>query len=274
MSILIQSIVNGLNQGAIYALIALGYTMVYGILRMINFAHGDFIMVGAYTMFYTVPLMVSYGMPAWMAVFAAVAVCTAVGVLVERIAYKPVRNSGSISALITALAMSLFLENLAMVLFGGNPKTVTKIFDLPMIELFGAKIQLKYLLTLGIGLAIKEETAAAMQDVYEKFPRLRERRRQLAGTLSGGEQQMVAVGRALMGKPSMGLSPLLVKEVFAIIKEIHAAGITVLLNEQNAKMALSIADRAYVLETGTISISGDAQELLKDERVKKAYLGQ
>lgn len=128
----------------------------------------------------------------------------------------------------------------------------------------------------------KEETAAAMQDVYEKFPRLRERRRQLAGTLSGGEQQMVAVGRALMGKPSiilmdepsMGLSPLLVKEVFAIIKEIHAAGITVLLNEQNAKMALSIADRAYVLETVTISISGDAQELLKDERVKKAYLGQ
>ena len=128
----------------------------------------------------------------------------------------------------------------------------------------------------------KEETAAAMQDVYEKFPRLRERRRQLAGTLSGGEQQMVAVGRALMGKPSiilmdepsMGLSPLLVKEVFAIIKEIHAAGITVLLNEQNAKMALSIADRAYVLETGTISISGEAQELLKDERVKKAYLGQ
>ena len=108
VSILIQSIVNGLNQGAIYALIALGYTMVYGILRMINFAHGDFIMVGAYTMFYTVPLMVSYGMPAWMAVFAAVAVCTAVGVLVERIAYKPVRNSRSISALITALAMSLF----------------------------------------------------------------------------------------------------------------------------------------------------------------------
>mgnify|MGYP004468040155 FL=1 len=128
----------------------------------------------------------------------------------------------------------------------------------------------------------KEETAATMQDVYEKFPRLKERRRQLAGTLSGGEQQMLALGRALMGKPSiilmdepsMGLSPLLVKEVFAIIREIHEAGITVLLNEQNAKMALSIADRAYVLETGTISISGNAQELLKDERVKKAYLGQ
>ena len=128
----------------------------------------------------------------------------------------------------------------------------------------------------------KEETAEAMKDVYEKFPRLRERRRQLAGTLSGGEQQMLAVGRALMGRPSiilmdepsMGLSPLLVKEVFAIIKEIHRARITVLLNEQNARMALSIADRAYVLETGKISISGDAGELLNDERVKKAYLGQ
>ena len=128
----------------------------------------------------------------------------------------------------------------------------------------------------------KEETAESMKDVYEKFPRLRERRRQLAGTLSGGEQQMLAVGRALMGRPSiilmdepsMGLSPLLVKEVFAIIKEIHRAGITVLLNEQNARMALSIADRAYLLETGKISISGDAGELLNDERVKKAYLGQ
>lgn len=128
----------------------------------------------------------------------------------------------------------------------------------------------------------KAKTGEAMKGVFEKFPRMKERRKQLAGTLSGGEQQMLAVGRALMGnpsivlmdEPSMGLSPLLVKEVFAIIKEIHQAGITVLLNEQNAKMALSIADRAYVLETGTISISGDAKELLADERVKKAYLGQ
>lgn len=154
MSIFVQSIINGLNQGAIYALIALGYTMVYGILRMINFAHGDFIMVGAYTIFFTAPLMTNQGMPAWLAVILAIAACTIVGVLVERIAYKPVRNSGSMSALITALAMSLFLENLAMVLFGGNPKTVVKIFDLPMVEILGAKIQMKYLLTLGIGLAI------------------------------------------------------------------------------------------------------------------------
>lgn len=121
-----------------------------------------------------------------------------------------------------------------------------------------------------------------MAEVYEKFPRLKERRKQLAGTLSGGEQQMVAVGRALMGKPkiilmdepSMGLSPLLVKEIFSIIKEVNRQGITILLVEQNAKMALSIANRAYVLETGDITIEGDAKELLNDARVKKAYLGQ
>lgn len=154
MSLFIQSIVNGLNQGAIYALIALGYTMVYGIIRMINFAHGDFIMVGAYTLFYTIPLMINAGMPAWLAVILAIITCTVIGVLVEVIAYRPVRKSGSMSALITALAMSVFLENLAMVLFGANPKSVPAIFSLPAIEILGAKLQVKYLLTLGIGLAI------------------------------------------------------------------------------------------------------------------------
>lgn len=154
MSLFIQSLINGLNQGAIYALIALGYTMVYGIIRMINFAHGDFIMVGAYTLFYTVPLMIHYGMPPWIAVVAAITVCVLVGVLVERIAYRPVRNAGSISALITALAMSLFLENLAMVVFGANPKSVTAIFTLPYVEILGAKLQWKYLLTIAIGIVI------------------------------------------------------------------------------------------------------------------------
>lgn len=123
---------------------------------------------------------------------------------------------------------------------------------------------------------------ATREEVYQRFPRLRERRRQLAGTLSGGEQQMLAVGRALMSKPkmilmdepSMGLSPLLVKEIFDIIREVNAQGITILLVEQNARMALSISHRAYVLETGTISIEGDAKDLLNDPRVKKAYLGQ
>lgn len=127
----------------------------------------------------------------------------------------------------------------------------------------------------------KDDLSSSMKEVYERFPRLKERRRQLAGTLSGGEQQMLAVGRALMSKPSillmdepsMGLSPLLVKEIFSIIKEVHKQGITVLLVEQNAKMALSISDRAYVLEIGHISMSGAADELLNDEQVKKAYLG-
>lgn len=127
----------------------------------------------------------------------------------------------------------------------------------------------------------KDGIQKSTKEVFERFPRLKERRRQLAGTLSGGEQQMLAVGRALMSnpkiilmdEPSMGLSPLLVKEIFHIIQEVHKQGITVLLVEQNAKMALSIADRAYVLETGRISMSGDAKELLNDEKVKKAYLG-
>lgn len=128
----------------------------------------------------------------------------------------------------------------------------------------------------------RKDMEANMEEVFERFGRLKERRRQLAGTLSGGEQQMLAVGRALMAKPdmilmdepSMGLSPLLVKEIFSIIKEVNRRGITVLLVEQNAKMALSISSRAYVMETGKITISGNAGELLRDDRVKKAYLGQ
>ena len=125
------------------------------------------------------------------------------------------------------------------------------------------------------------EIENSLADVYERFPRLKERYRQTAGTLSGGEQQMLAMGRALMSKPkllmldepSMGLAPILVEQIFDIIKELHKAGTTILLVEQNAQMALSIADRAYVLETGTISMSGSAKELLNDERVQKAYLG-
>ena len=117
--------------------------------------------------------------------------------------------------------------------------------------------------------------------VYGLFPRLKERRNQKAGTLSGGEQQMLAMGRALMShpktilmdEPSMGLSPKLGKEIFSIIRKLHEQGITILLVEQNAKMALSIADRAYVLETGRITMEGDAKELLNNEQVRKAYLG-
>lgn len=123
--------------------------------------------------------------------------------------------------------------------------------------------------------------SASLMDVYERFPRLKERRRQIAGTLSGGEQQMLAMGRALMSRPrllmldepSMGLAPILVQQIFDIIRELHAAGTTILLVEQNARMALSIADRGYVLETGSIVLEGTGQELMQSDAVKKAYLG-
>ncbi len=128
----------------------------------------------------------------------------------------------------------------------------------------------------------KEELEETLKVIYSRFPRLEERKDQLAGTLSGGEQQMLAMGRALMShpklilmdEPSMGLSPIYVNEIFDIIQKINGDGTTVLLVEQNAKKALSIANRAYVLETGNIVLSGDAKELMDDESVKKAYLSE
>ena len=127
----------------------------------------------------------------------------------------------------------------------------------------------------------REQIEKDMVDVLRRFPRLAERSRQLAGTLSGGEQQMLAVGRALMShprillldEPSMGLSPLLVKEIFTTIEEVNREGVTILLVEQNAKMALSIANRAYVLETGDVVMEGEGQAMLRDDNVRKAYLG-
>ena len=128
----------------------------------------------------------------------------------------------------------------------------------------------------------KDGIKEGIDDIFRRFPRLKHRKNQIAGTLSGGEQQMLAMGRALMShpkiilmdEPSMGLSPIFVNEIFEIIKKVSAAGTTVLLVEQNAKKALSIADRAYVLETGKIILQGDADKLLNDESVKKAYLGE
>ena len=125
------------------------------------------------------------------------------------------------------------------------------------------------------------EVDALLEDVFKRFPRLEHRKNQIAGTLSGGEQQMLAMGRALMSKPkllmldepSMGLAPILVKQIFDIIKELHAAGTTILLVEQNAEMALKVADRAYVLESGGIALSGTGSELAASDAIKKAYLG-
>lgn len=136
-------------------------------------------------------------------------------------------------------------------------------------------------LELGAFTRPKANIKVDMEEIFERFPRLRERRRQLAGTLSGGEQQMLAMGRAMMSKPkllmldepSMGLAPILIEEIFDIIKSLNERGTTILLVEQNAQMALSIADRGYVLETGKIVTSADAKTLLNDDIVRKAYLG-
>ena len=136
-------------------------------------------------------------------------------------------------------------------------------------------------LEMGAFTAPSASVEESKEQVFQRFPRLKERRKQTAGTLSGGEQQMLAMGRALMSKPSlmmldepsMGLAPILVEQVFDIIRELHEAGTTILLVEQNARMALSIADRAYVLETGKISLTGTGRELAERESVRKAYLG-
>lgn len=144
--------------------------------------------------------------------------------------------------------------------------------------------EMSVLENLELGAFVRSDSdgiAADMEMVFKRFPRLQERRAQLAGTLSGGEQQMLAMGRALMSRPklllldepSMGLAPLLIREIFSIIEDINKTGTTVLLVEQNANMALSIANRAYVLETGRITLSGDAKELAASEAIRKAYLG-
>jgi branched-chain amino acid transport system ATP-binding protein len=144
--------------------------------------------------------------------------------------------------------------------------------------------ELTVLENLSMGAYARSDTRAiqrTLERVHASFPVLAERRAQLAGTLSGGEQQMLAIGRALMAEPvlmlldepSLGLAPMLVEEIFGIIRQIHAGGTTVLLVEQNANKALSIADYGYVLETGTIALAGDSQQLLRDDRVRRAYLG-
>jgi len=143
------------------------------------------------------------------------------------------------------------------------------------------QMSVKENLEMGAYTRPNSEVDASIAEVYERFPRLKERMNQVAGTLSGGEQQMLAMGRALMSKPkllmldepSMGLAPILVEQIFDIIKELHKAGTTILLVEQNAEMALKVADRAYVMESGKITLSGTGAELAASDAIKKAYLG-
>ena len=153
MSTFIQTLIVGLRLGSIYALVALGYTMVYGIIRLINFAHGDFIMVGGYTVVFTVPVVLALGLPAWAAVIAAIIVCALVGMGTELIAYRPVRKRGNnMTALITAIAMSLFLENLAQAIpaIGPNPKVASQIFAAGGVSIGGVTMEYTTILTIVI----------------------------------------------------------------------------------------------------------------------------
>ncbi len=210
-------------------------------------------------------------------------------------------NEGEVIALIGAngagkttilhTITGLLASTAGTISFEGNNITKTpahKIVSLGMAHVpEGRRVfsQLSVLQNLRLGAYTrkdKTEIEDTLKSVYRRFPRLEERKNQVAGTLSGGEQQMLAMGRALMShpkivlmdEPSMGLSPILVEEIFSIIKEISSTGTTVLLVEQNAKKALGIANRAYVLETGNIILTGDAKVLMNDESVKKAYLGE
>ena len=154
MELFIKQIINGLQVGSIYALVALGYTMVYGIVKLINFAHGDFIMVGGYVAVFTIPFLNGLGMPPWLCVIFAVAVCMVIGVLTEKIAYKPLRGAPSLSVLITAIAVSLFLENAALILFSSNPKSVPTIFNVGAVSLGGIEVRGNTILTICLSICI------------------------------------------------------------------------------------------------------------------------
>jgi branched-chain amino acid transport system ATP-binding protein len=166
---------------------------------------------------------------------------------------------------------------------GMAPHTVVRkgIIHVPEGRRIFSKLTVEENLEMGAYTRPVRELDDAIAGVYDRFPRLKERRRQVAGTLSGGEQQMLAIGRALVCKPSllmldepsMGLAPILVEQVFSIIQEIHTSGVTILLVEQNARMALSIADRGYVLETGRVVLTGEGRSLMENDSVRKAYLG-
>ena len=188
----------------------------------------------------------------------------------------------AISGLVKAAEGSIMLDDVELTKTPANKIVGMGLAQVPEGRRVFAEQTVEENLILGAYLRKdKSKMAEDMEEVYKLFPRLKERRKQLAGTLSGGEQQMLAMGRALMAKPSillldepsMGLSPLLVSEIFHIIREINDKGTTILLVEQNAKRALAIADRAYVLETGNITLEGTGEELANDERVQKAYLG-
>ncbi|HHC3468253.1 TPA: ATP-binding cassette domain-containing protein [Klebsiella pneumoniae] len=401
----LQQLINGLTLGAVYGLIAIGYTMVYGIIGMINFAHGEVYMVSAYLCAIGLALLSFFGIHSFPLLIFATLVFTIVvtgvyGWAIERIAYRPLRNSTRLAPLISAIGMSLILQNYVQLSQGPNQQgiptllsgalrmtvgdgvvqiTWTKVFilvaalvgmliltwiiqytrlgricratqqDRRMAAILGINtdrvISLVFVIgaamaglagvlmsvfgqpriaggeifyrgeaisrksthfiasngiaqapegrrifpdmtveenllmgTIAIGNRYQAEDKARM---YQLFPRLEERRGQRAMTLSGGEQQMLAIARALMSRPrlllldepSLGLAPLVVKQIFQILRELTAQGMTLFLVEQNARHALNLSDRAYVMVNGQIRLSGSGQTLLNDPEVRKAYLG-
>lgn len=152
--VFIKQFVNGIQVGSIYALVALGYTMVYGIVKLINFAHGDFIMVGGYVVVFTTPFLANLGVPAWLCVLAAVAVCSAIGVLTEKIAYKPLRGAPSLSVLITAIAVSLCLQNLALIFFSSSPRPMSAVFDVAPVTIGSIQFSGISILTIVMSVAL------------------------------------------------------------------------------------------------------------------------
>lgn len=150
----LNQLINGIQIGSIYALVALGYTMVYGIVQLINFAHGDIIMVGSYVSLFTVPVMMSLGVPIWLCVFPAIVICALLGMLSERVAYRPLRNSPKISSLITAIGISLLLENAAQLLFTPNPRSFPKVFATDPVKFLGIQINYSVLITIVVSIII------------------------------------------------------------------------------------------------------------------------
>ncbi len=152
--VFIKQLVNGVQVGSIYALVALGYTMVYGIVKLINFAHGDFIMVGGYVVVFTTPFLAGLGLPAWLCIFVAVAVCSLIGVLTERIAYKPLRGAPSLSVLITAIAVSLCLQNMALIFFSSAPRPMSTVFAMEPVTIGSIQFSGISILTILMSVAL------------------------------------------------------------------------------------------------------------------------
>ncbi|HBT3848244.1 TPA: ATP-binding cassette domain-containing protein [Klebsiella pneumoniae] len=320
----LQQLINGLTLGAVYGLIAIGYTMVYGIIGMINFAHGEVYMVSAYLCAIGLALLSFFGIHSFPLLIFATLVFTIVvtgvyGWAIERIAYRPLRNSTRLAPLISAIGMSLILQNYVQLSQGPNQQGIPTLFSGALRMTVGdGVVQITWtkvfiLVAALVGMLIltwiiqytrlgricratqQDRRMAAILGINtDRVISLvfvigaamaglagEERRGQRAMTLSGGEQQMLAIARALMSRPrlllldepSLGLAPLVVKQIFQILRELTAQGMTLFLVEQNARHALNLSDRAYVMVNGQIRLSGSGQTLLNDPEVRKAYLG-